>query len=842
MNLGKKRKQNQNIINFVYCRRVPTYVAPLYFVFLFFSPLLYFTMLREDHQVGAKLPTTITIYHCDNGHDCVATTLNLGTLTKPTSLSTPELQPPEDEAPSPPQQQSDDPTDKKNGNEVELEQEHKDQKEQTQIQTPEKPCEQTQTTEQTQESTCEQPQTQPQLQLQPREQLPAPTQETVHVQSACTSIQAQVPGSQQAAQPLEQAVPCTNTAQSLSTAQGPVGNVSSTSADQSFSSSSSSAQQNGCVSASALADSTHSATSNTARLPCSGNAPRKKSSLLRITVDLLVTYKNFQENRTKRMRAGQRLLQPVTTWDDKNGDCILHMGDLLMDRFEVRGMLGKGSFGQVVKCLDKLRNDEVAVKIIKNKPSFFNQALYEIKILTHLNTHDPNDQAKVVRMREHFKYRNHLCLVFELLSQNLYELLSVTHFHGLSLSLVRKFAVQILTALEFLCSDPVKIIHCDLKPENILLRNPKRSAIKVIDFGSSCYCDDTMYKYIQSRYYRSPEVLLGLPYSYPIDMWSLGCILVELHTGDPLFAGKNEPEQLLKIIEVIGVPPAHMIERSPKLKKLFQVAPNGSYIIHSTLQSRVQPKSLSDILGVESGGPNKRHCEEAGHSVTDYLKFKDLIEKMICYDPTKRITPSVALQHKFFKQTCDETTETNSSPSSTQASLTARNSIKTTPTPSSNHTTELPTNTTHPSSTHPPSLPPKNTASSTPLSPNNSKPIPNLPQNTAASPSTTTTQSAASCTTITNVNTTTSSLLHHSATQTVLLQYSASTNSSSTTQQNERNTQVLSTTTAVTSSTSNSSNITTTNTTASLYKSKKGPALNVSQNQPRRNLKRSSSV
>ncbi|VEL37572.1 unnamed protein product [Protopolystoma xenopodis] len=75
------------------------------------------------------------------------------------------------------------------------------------------------------------------------------------------------------------------------------------------------------------------------------------------------------------------------------------------------------------------------------------------------------------------------------------------------------------------------IIHCDLKPENVLLRRPGRSGIKVIDFGSSCYTDQRTYTYIQSRFYRAPEVILGGRYCTAIDMWSLGCILAELITG-----------------------------------------------------------------------------------------------------------------------------------------------------------------------------------------------------------------------------------------------------------------------------------------------------------------------
>lgn len=83
-------------------------------------------------------------------------------------------------------------------------------------------------------------------------------------------------------------------------------------------------------------------------------------------------------------------------------------------------------------------------------------------------------------------WRNHLCLVFELLSYNLYDLIRNTNFKGVSLNLTRKFAAQLCTALLFLSTPDLSIIHCDLKPENILLCNPKRSAIKIVDFGSSC--------------------------------------------------------------------------------------------------------------------------------------------------------------------------------------------------------------------------------------------------------------------------------------------------------------------------------------------------------------------
>lgn len=160
-----------------------------------------------------------------------------------------------------------------------------------------------------------------------------------------------------------------------------------------------------------------------------------------------------------------------------------------------------------------------------------------------------------------------------------------------------------------------------------------------------------MYKYIQSRFYRSPEVLLELEYGHPIDMWSLGCILVEMHTGEPLFNGHNELDQMHKICQVFGLPPIHMIESSPKAKKYFnkKIDESGTKIIYDLKDNkRMAKRDLSEILGVTTGGPGGRRLGETGHSVMDYLKFKDLLEKMLQFDPAKRITSVNALQHSFF--------------------------------------------------------------------------------------------------------------------------------------------------------------------------------------------------
>ncbi|CAD5213625.1 unnamed protein product [Bursaphelenchus okinawaensis] len=360
------------------------------------------------------------------------------------------------------------------------------------------------------------------------------------------------------------------------------------------------------------------------------------------------------------LTAGEIRSESQESKDDENYDYRITIGEIFNYRYKVEKKIGSGSFGQVVKCFDMVENDYVALKIIKNKKPFHDQARIEIKLLELLNTHHSEARNCVVKLKSSFTWRKHLCLVFELLSYNLYDLLRNTNFRGVSLNLTRKFGQQLAHTLCFLAQPDLNIIHCDLKPENVLLCNPKRSTIKIIDFGSSCQYDNRIYQYIQSRFYRSPEVLLGISYGRQIDMWSLGCILVELHTGEPLFPGHSEYDQMMRIVEVMGIPPAHMLNVSPKTKRFFTVNDKGEYFVRRSREAKASyrppgTRRLHDILGVEIGGPLGRRYGEAGHAVEDYTKFKDLITRMLDFNPVKRITAQEAVRHPFlYKSTSDE--------------------------------------------------------------------------------------------------------------------------------------------------------------------------------------------
>uniref|UniRef100_A0A914DLY1 Dual specificity tyrosine-phosphorylation-regulated kinase mbk-1 n=1 Tax=Acrobeloides nanus TaxID=290746 RepID=A0A914DLY1_9BILA len=352
-------------------------------------------------------------------------------------------------------------------------------------------------------------------------------------------------------------------------------------------------------------------------------------------------------------------------YDDENHDYIIRIGEVFNYRYRIESSIGKGSFGQVARAYDMVDEELVAIKIIKNKKAFHDQAQIEIRLLELMNNHNSEGKYYVVKLKSHFTWNNHLCLVFELLSYNLYDLLRNTNFRGVSLNLTRKFGQQLASTLHFLSQPDLNIIHCDLKPENVLLCNPKRSTIKIIDFGSSCQYGNRIYQYIQSRFYRSPEILLGISYDTQIDMWSLGCILVEMHTGEPLFPGHSEYDQMMKIVEVLGVPPKHMLDSAPKTRKFFEKDENGEYRCRKTRDMKVYKapgtRRLSDIVGVHIGGPHGRRFGEAGHTVEEYQKFKDLIQQMLEYDPQVRITPYYGVRHPFLRKTTEERTHSQAS-------------------------------------------------------------------------------------------------------------------------------------------------------------------------------------
>ncbi|CAF1017536.1 unnamed protein product [Adineta steineri] len=328
------------------------------------------------------------------------------------------------------------------------------------------------------------------------------------------------------------------------------------------------------------------------------------------------------------LEAEKLIVTDIKDFDDENGSYIKVNRDHIYYRYEVLETLGKGSFGLVLRCFDHKKKEAVALKIIRNKKRFQQQGLVEVNILTHLKNLDSDNSLNIVHIKDHFYFRSHLCITFELLGINLYELIRKNNHQGFSIHLVRRFATSLLQCLRVTSRE--KIIHCDLKPENIILRQKGSSSIKVIDFGSGCFQPQRIYTYIQSRFYRAPEIILGIPYTPAIDMWSFGCILVELFTGYPVFPGENEQEQLSMIIEVIDLPPAHVLDQGSRRKLFFDSKGIPRTASAKTLKKR-RPASrpLGQIL-----------------RTTD-SNFIDFIRQCFEWDPLRRITAEEGLRHPW---------------------------------------------------------------------------------------------------------------------------------------------------------------------------------------------------
>ncbi|ORY91294.1 kinase-like domain-containing protein [Syncephalastrum racemosum] len=357
-------------------------------------------------------------------------------------------------------------------------------------------------------------------------------------------------------------------------------------------------------------------------------------------------------------------------FDNEDYDYILRVGDVLGEekdhQYRVIDLLGQGTFGQVVKCERVGSGELYSVKVIKNKPAYRTQSRMEIEILKKLNSAlNEQDRQHILQLQHTFTHKNHLCLVFELLSFNLYELIKQNGFKGLSLNLVRVFALQLLDTLALLKES--KIIHCDLKPENILLRSVDSPSIKVIDFGSACHEANRIYSYIQSRFYRSPEVLMGIPYTGAIDMWSLGCIVAELFIGIPLFPGSSEYNQLRRIVDMLGYPPPDMLERGKTSANFFvkEIQPNGKpsyrmktreqyskdahktempskqYFSQSTLPAIIMKCNTSTRSAAMMDEQERKHDMQMRKALVDFL------QGVLELNPLKRWTPKQARYHPF---------------------------------------------------------------------------------------------------------------------------------------------------------------------------------------------------
>eukprot|EP00250_Pteridium_aquilinum_P015098 c22375_g2_i1 orf=562-4569(+) len=310
------------------------------------------------------------------------------------------------------------------------------------------------------------------------------------------------------------------------------------------------------------------------------------------------------------------------------------INSVVAGRYHVTEYLGSAAFSKAIQAHDLHTGMDVCMKIIKNNKDFFDQSLDEIKLLKFVNKHDPVDKYHILRLYDYFYHREHLFIVCELLRANLYEFHKFNRESGgevyFTMPRLQSITRQCLEALEFL--HRLGIIHCDLKPENILVKSYSRCEIKIIDLGSSCFQTDHLCSYVQSRSYRAPEVILGLAYDQKIDIWSLGCILAELCTGNVLFQNDSLATLLARVVGILGPIDPEVLAKGRDTYKYFTKN-------HMLYERNQETDQLEYLLPKRTSLSHRLPMGDQG--------FVEFVRYLLQSNPAKRPIATEALQHPW---------------------------------------------------------------------------------------------------------------------------------------------------------------------------------------------------
>ncbi|KAJ5493176.1 Serine/threonine-protein kinase prp4 [Penicillium diatomitis] len=342
----------------------------------------------------------------------------------------------------------------------------------------------------------------------------------------------------------------------------------------------------------------------------------------------------------------------MDNWDDPEGYYNVRLGELINGRYHITQNLGRGMFSSVVRATDSVTETVVAIKIIRQNDTMRKAGMKEIDILEQLREADPEDKKHVIKFIRYFDHKGHLCMVFENLSMNLREVLKkFGRDVGLNLRAIRAYAQQMFLGLSLLRK--CNILHADLKPDNLLV-NEQRNVLKVCDLGSaSTASENEITPYLVSRFYRAPEVILGIPYDFAIDVWSIGCTLFELYTGKILFTGRNNNQMLKSIMECRGKYPPKLLKRGSLSHMHFDDMLN----FHSAEEDKLTGRPVTRILDFKKPtrdlktrlmGKGTRGMSDT--DAKDLTLFVDFLDRCLTLNPEKRCTPAEALKHPFLNR------------------------------------------------------------------------------------------------------------------------------------------------------------------------------------------------
>lgn len=331
-------------------------------------------------------------------------------------------------------------------------------------------------------------------------------------------------------------------------------------------------------------------------------------------------------------------------------------------RYEVRRKLGDGTFGRVVECIDHNRRCRVAVKIIRDVKRYVENARIEARILERVNeirrlSKDHQGGRGVVRLYDTFFHSaKHYCLSFEKLGKTLLEVIQLNNHCGFYLFDIKQISLELLETLDFIHTR-CGLSHTDIKMENIMLtgydfictKPPPRvrksgvyqrpvllseqsrgrhKSIRLIDFGNGVFSGDHHSTTINTRQYRSPEVILERAWDTKSDMWSAGCVIAEMFTGELLFGTHSNLEHLAMIQRVVEDSP--LLAQSPKYANRFG--------------------RLNWPDGCESSDSFRSVNEAVALSKMFYFhpSLLDLVSKLLRIDPDRRYSAGRAVDRSEF--------------------------------------------------------------------------------------------------------------------------------------------------------------------------------------------------
>ncbi|KZP19855.1 kinase-like protein [Athelia psychrophila] len=292
--------------------------------------------------------------------------------------------------------------------------------------------------------------------------------------------------------------------------------------------------------------------------------------------------------------------------DDKEGHYTIVPDDMIARCYRTVRLLGQGTFGKVVECVDTTNNSRVAIKIIRVVPTYWDASKIEVRVLQKVKERDPMNKHKHVHLLHRVDHRNHICLVSELLGMRAYDFLKENEFAPFPQHHRQSFARQLLGSIAFL--HDLHLIHTDLKPENILLVPHQYVTVPVTIPGKVHRCHSTV---VSTQHYRAPEIILGLGWSFP----------VEFYTGVALYQTHDNLEHLAMMEVVMGKMPERFARAGVRAKPEF--FKEGCKL--DWPKAKASRKSKKDVRATRS-----------------------IHDRLLAFDPSQRISVKEALNHPYF--------------------------------------------------------------------------------------------------------------------------------------------------------------------------------------------------